>query len=83
MSDNVGVSGMSDSTISSGATEANETETLIVVSKVKKLVRSLGGLNTSQCCVDALTQVIIQKVKAGVSTAQQAGRKTLMGRDIQ
>ncbi len=83
MSDNVGVSGMSDSTTSSGTTEANEMETLVVVSKVKKLVRSMGGLNTSQCCIDALTQAIVQKIKAGVSLAQQSGRKTLMGRDIQ
>lgn len=61
---------------------ADKGETLVVVSKVKKLIRSLSGLNTSQCCVDALTERITAEINKGIENAKTAGRKTVMGRDI-
>lgn len=64
------------------ATELSSADTLVVVSKVKKYIRENAGLNTSKCAVDALTQKVIENCKAGIERAKQAGRKTLMGRDI-
>ena len=70
---------MHDSAVSSDSSDA---ETLVVVSKVKKLIRSKAGLNTSQCCIDALTRKVTEAIQSGVESARQAGRKTVMGRDI-
>lgn len=57
-------------------------ETLVVVSKVKKYIRETSGLNTSQCCIDALTRKIVEACAQGVSNARSSNRKTVMGRDI-
>ena len=59
-----------------------KTDTLIVVSKVKNLIREQSGFNTSQCCIDALTQKVVAECLRGIEAAQAAGRKTVMGRDI-
>lgn len=59
-----------------------ETETLVVISKVKKLIKDKGGINTSQCCIDALTTHLVDVVCKGIEHAKADGRKTLMGRDI-
>lgn len=59
-----------------------ETETLVVVSKVKKFIKEQAGLNTSQCYVDALTTKVVAMSLEGIAKAKQAGRKTVMGRDI-
>lgn len=64
------------------ATESGKLETLVVVSKVKKVIREKSGLNTSQCCIDALTRRITDEILKGVENAKTAGRKTVMGRDI-
>ncbi len=64
------------------AATTNSAETLVVVSKVKKLIRAQSGLNTSQCCIDALTRRITEEVTKGIANAKTAGRKTVMGRDI-
>ncbi|MBN8547903.1 MAG: hypothetical protein J0M12_01165 [Deltaproteobacteria bacterium] len=63
-------------------TDAATTETLVVVSKVKKAIREKSGLNTSQCCIDALTRRIMEEITKGCDNAKNAGRKTVMGRDI-
>jgi histone H3/H4 len=60
----------------------DKTETLVVVSKVKKVIRAQSGLNTSQCCIDALTRRIADEITKGIQNAKTAGRKTVMGRDI-
>lgn len=67
---------------SASASELSDTETLVVVSKVKKFVRAQSGLNTGQCAIDALTRKVIEEINKGVENARKAGRKTLMGRDI-
>ncbi|MCO6432259.1 MAG: hypothetical protein J5J00_15505 [Deltaproteobacteria bacterium] len=67
---------------SSVVTDTSDAETLVVVSKVKKLVRSRAGLNTSQCCIDALTRKVVEAINGGIESARKSGRKTVMGRDI-
>lgn len=57
-------------------------DTLVVVSKVKQFIKDESELNTSQCAIDALTQKVVQACLDGIVRAKEAGRKTLMGRDI-
>ncbi len=59
-----------------------QTDTLVVVSKVKKLIKEQSGYNTSQCAIDALTEKVIEECLKGITEARQAERKTVMGRDI-
>jgi len=58
------------------------TETLVVVSKVKKLIRDRSGLNTSQEAVDALTAMVAVACGRAIEKAKEGGRKTVMGRDF-
>lgn len=60
----------------------SELETLVVVSKVKQLIRDNSSFNTSQCCIDALTQRVAELCMQAVAAAEAAGRKTVMGRDV-
>lgn len=57
-------------------------ETLVVVSKVKKLIKDQGGFNTSQCAIDALTELVAKECLNAMERAQEGGRKTVMGRDF-
>lgn len=59
-----------------------KTDTLVVVSKVKGLIRDQAALNTSQCAVDALTKTVVAECLKAIKRAQDAGRKTVMGRDF-
>jgi len=59
-----------------------EVDTLVVVSKVKKLISDQSTLNTSQCAIDALTQKVVSECLKAIENAKAAGRKTVMGRDI-
>lgn len=63
-------------------TTGTDAETLVVVSKVKKFIRANSGLNTSQCCIDALSKKIAELCTQGANNARNDGRKTIMGRDI-
>jgi len=63
-------------------TEAIKTDTLVVVSKVKNLIKEQSGFSTSQCCVDALTSKVVDECLKGIENAKVAERKTVMGRDI-
>lgn len=65
-----------------GASKAMPVETLIVVSKVKAFIKENSDFNVSQCCVDALTQKVVDECLKGIEHAKGAGRKTVMGRDI-
>jgi len=58
-------------------------DTLVVVSKVKKLVRDLSDYNTSQCAIDALTEKVVSECKRAIGSARASGRKTIMGRDFE
>jgi len=64
------------------ATSTDDIDTLVVVSKIKKLIRDRSDFNVSQCCIDALTDKVVQECLKGIETARAAGRKTVMGRDI-
>jgi histone H3/H4 len=59
-----------------------QSETLVVVSKVKKLIKDQTGFSTSQCCIDRLTKKVIEECLKGIEKAKEAERKTVMGRDI-
>lgn len=63
--------------------DAIETDTLVVVSKVKQLIRDQSGFNTSQCCIDALTKKVVIECLRGIESAKSNGRKTVMGRDVE
>lgn len=60
-----------------------KTDTLVVVSKVKKLIKEQSGFNTSQCAVEALTKKVVAECLSGIECAKNSGRKTVMGRDIE
>ena len=59
-----------------------KTDTLVVVSKVKTLIKEQSGFNTSKCCIEALTKKVVAECLAGIEEARTAERKTVMGRDI-
>ncbi|MFQ5779373.1 MAG: hypothetical protein ACE5HN_01145 [Nitrospiria bacterium] len=59
-----------------------ETDTLVVVSKIKKLIRERSDFNTSQCAIDALTKKVIDECLKAIDHARASERKTVMGRDI-
>ena len=65
------------------AADKVETETLVVVSKVKQLVRERAEFNSSQCFIDALTRKVVEEALKGIERAKAAGRKTVMGRDLE
>lgn len=79
----IGEAGESIATASSVDTTSDGAEILVVVSKVKKLIKAKAGLNTGQCAIDALTRKVVTEVERGIENARKAGRKTVMGRDIQ
>lgn len=60
----------------------DEVDTLVVVSKVKKFIKDTSDFNTSQCCIDALTDKIVEICRQSIENARTAGRKTVMGRDV-
>jgi len=57
-------------------------DTLVVVSKVKNFIRENSGMNTSQCFIDGMTQKICKETLSAIQRAKEAGRKTVMGKDI-
>jgi histone H3/H4 len=67
---------------SAKSAELSGLDTLVVVSKVKSLIREKSSMNTSQCAIDALTQLIGAECLRAIESAQSAGRKTVMGRDF-
>lgn len=57
-------------------------DVLVVTSKVKKLIKEKGGMNTSAATVDVLSKAIEKLCLKGVESAKAEGRKTVMDRDI-
>lgn len=57
-------------------------EVLVVTSKVKKLIKEKGGMNTSAATVEVLSKAIEKLCLKGVESAKADGRKTVMDRDI-
>ena len=57
-------------------------EVLVVTSKVKKLIKEKGGMNTSAATIEVLSRAIEKLCLKGVEIAKADGRKTVMDRDI-
>jgi histone H3/H4 len=60
----------------------NMAEVLVVTSKVKKLIKEKGQMNTSAETIDVLSKAIERLCLKGVDSAKADGRKTVMARDI-
>lgn len=58
-------------------------EVLVVTSKVKKMIKEMGGCNTSSETIQVLSDAVEQLCKKGIESAKSDGRKTVMARDIQ
>ena len=58
-------------------------EVLVVASKVKKLIKDRGGMNTSGAVMEALTKVIERECLRAIERAQSDKRKTVMDRDFE
>ncbi len=57
-------------------------ETLVVVSKVKKLIREKTQLNTSAGAIEALTKIVEAQALRAAQKAKEANRKTVLDRDF-
>jgi histone H3/H4 len=57
-------------------------EVLVVTSKVKKLIKEKGEMNTSAATIEVLSRAIEKLCLKGVESAKADGRKTVMDRDI-
>lgn len=58
-------------------------EILVVVSKVKKKIKELSGMNTSASAMEALTRVVERECEKAINAAKAEGRKTVMDRDFE
>lgn len=65
-----------------GDFDMSEEEVLIVVSKLKKYVKSQSGLNTSGNVAPALSAIVRKLCEKAIQNAQNDGRKTVMDRDF-
>lgn len=57
-------------------------EVLVVTSKVKKIVKEKGGMNTSAATIEILSKAVEKLCLKGIESAKADGRKTVMDRDI-
>jgi histone H3/H4 len=60
----------------------NEKEILVVVSKLKKYINSVSGMNTSGNVAPALSNNIRNLCNQAIEKAKADGRKTVMDRDF-
>jgi histone H3/H4 len=58
-------------------------ETLVVVSKVKKLIREKTELNTSAGAIEALSKIVETQILRAAQKAKEANRKTVLDRDFE
>ena len=79
MTDSAATGQTTEPTMSS---DSETLETLVVVSKVKKLIREKSGFNTSQDFIDGLTQKITRECLEAIENTRKANRKTVMARDL-
>lgn len=64
-------------------TESSESGTVLVVtSKVKKYIKAAAGMNTAGDVAEALTSVVMKAIDKAITSAKDAGRKTVMAKDI-
>jgi hypothetical protein len=64
-------------------TSANETEILIVASKLKQYIKDKYDFNTSGNVMEVLSKIVRQHSDRAVARAKNEGRKTLMDRDFE
>ncbi len=57
-------------------------DNFVVVSKLKKLIKSKSGMNTSSSAVDPLNRLIMEQVEKAIENAKNDRRKTVMDRDF-
>lgn len=57
-------------------------DVLVVTSKVKKIIKEKGGMNTSSATIEVLSKAVERLCLKGVESAKADGRKTVMDRDI-
>jgi histone H3/H4 len=62
--------------------KADETEILVVVSKVKKYIKERSGMNTSDAVTDVLSAYVRAICDGAIRVAAKDGRKTVMDRDF-
>ena len=55
---------------------------LVVTSKVKKLVKEKGDMNTSSKTIEVLSQAVERLCLKAIENAKADGRKTVMDRDV-
>lgn len=63
-------------------TSTVEDEILVVVSKVRKYISDISGMNTSAGVYEVLTEKIKKICQQGIEEARKQGRKTVLDRDI-
>ncbi|MEK6773042.1 MAG: hypothetical protein AABY64_03805 [Bdellovibrionota bacterium] len=60
----------------------SDVDVLVVTSKVKKLIKEKGEMNTSAATVEILSKAVEKLCIKGIESARADGRKTVMDRDI-
>lgn len=58
-------------------------DVLIVTSKLKAYVRARSGMNTSDRCVDPLSDAVRELADRAIEKARAEGRKTVLDRDFE
>lgn len=56
-------------------------EVLVVTSKVKKIAKE-QGMRTGADAIQALSDVVVAKMKEGIEKARAAGKKTVQASDL-
>jgi len=57
-------------------------DSLVVVSKIKKRIKDKSGLNTSITVMEKLTELVDRECEKAIDNAKRANRKTVMDRDF-
>ena len=70
-------------TSSIASEDSNETEVLIVASKLKAYIKEKYDMNTSGNVLDALSRDVRRLTDRAVEKARSEGRKTVMDRDYE
>ncbi|HEY8495136.1 MAG TPA: hypothetical protein VIN04_14685, partial [Myxococcota bacterium] len=58
-------------------------DVLIVTSKLKAYVRARSGMNTSDRCVEPLSDAVRRLTDRAIEKARAEGRKTVLARDFE
>ena len=58
-------------------------ETFVVVSKVKALIKKHADMSTSATAIDALSKIVEKECLKAIENAKNDKRKTVMDRDFQ